>query len=180
MSLLDRFLPEFQVRSRHQIEIQAPPETVYEALNRLNLARSFTLQTLFRLRGLPAASATWKDIEKMGFVRLQERPNREILFGIIGKFWILRGVQGHLKRVDPEGFRAFSEEGFAKGVWYFGLESPDGKATSLSTETRVFCLGKAAERRFRLYWVLIGPFSGWIRKIALRRVKEEAESAVLK
>lgn len=177
MSLLDRYLPEFHVRSRHQIQIQATPEAVYEALTHLNLARSFTLRTLFRLRGLPASSVTWKDFEKMRFIRLGEIPNREMLLGIIGKFWTLRG---HLQRVDPPGFLAFSQEGFAKGVWFFHLESSDGKNTTLTTETRVFCLGKEAERRFRLYWTFIGPASGWVRKIGLRLIKKDAEVAVLK
>ena len=49
----------------------------------------------------------------------------------------------------------------------------------LSTETRIKCFGRAALWKFRVYWSLIGPFSGLIRKAILKQVKTEAE-AVLK
>ncbi len=42
-------------------------------------------------------------------------------------------------------------------------------------ETRVQCLGPRARRNFRLYWALIGPFSGLIRKEALRLVRKGLE-----
>ena len=47
--------------------------------------------------------------------------------------------------------------------------------TLLATETRVLCLDTASRRRFRLYWTLIGPFSGLIRKDILRSIKRQAE-----
>jgi hypothetical protein len=48
-----------------------------------------------------------------------------------------------------------------------------------STETRIKCFGRAALWKFRVYWSLIGPFSGLIRKAILEQVKTEAE-AILK
>ena len=46
----------------------------------------------------------------------------------------------------------------------------------LSTETRIRCFGRSALWKFRLYWTLIAPFSGLIRKAILKRVKIDAES----
>jgi hypothetical protein len=48
--------------------------------------------------------------------------------------------------------------------------------TGLSTETRIKCFGRGALWKFRIYWSLVGPFSGLIRKAILERVKTQAES----
>ena len=45
----------------------------------------------------------------------------------------------------------------------------------LSTETRIQYFGAAARRKFRLYWTLVGPFSGLIRRALLRGVRQQAE-----
>ena len=63
-----------------------------------------------------------------------------------------------------------------KAVWNFSLS--DGTvsgATLLKTETRVLCLDEASRRRFRLYWSVVGFFSGIIRREILRVIKNSAE-----
>jgi len=52
-------------------------------------------------------------------------------------------------------------------------ESP--RAATLATETRVRCLDAASRRKFGLDWRLVRPFSGWIRREALRAVADAAE-----
>jgi hypothetical protein len=49
-------------------------------------------------------------------------------------------------------------------------------ATELRTKTRLLCADVATRRRFRAYWMLIGPFSGLIRKEMLAAVRSAAES----
>jgi hypothetical protein len=44
-----------------------------------------------------------------------------------------------------------------------------------STETRIKCLGLAAWWKFRIYWNLVGAFSGLMRKSILKQAKTEAE-----
>ena len=48
----------------------------------------------------------------------------------------------------------------------------------LSTETRLKCFAQAALWKFRLYWSLVGPFSGFMRKAILKQLKTETESRV--
>jgi hypothetical protein len=43
----------------------------------------------------------------------------------------------------------------------------------LSTETRIKCFAQAALWKFRLYWSLVGPFSGFMRKAILKQVKTD-------
>ncbi|TMB67768.1 MAG: hypothetical protein E6J43_07850, partial [Chloroflexi bacterium] len=51
---------------------------------------------------------------------------------------------------------------------------PSGPGTRLFTETRVRCLGVPSRRWFRLYWLVIRPFSGLLRRSMLRGIKIDA------
>lgn len=109
-------------------------------------------------------------LESFGFVRIEEVPGREIVFGLVGRFWKL---SGELRRLTAEEFIRFDEEGWAKGALGFAV-APAGGGAELSTETRVRCLGDEARRKFRRYWSLIEPFSGLMRIELLRGVRREA------
>ena len=114
------------------------------------------------------------DFLKMGFVLLEERPNRELLLGLVGQFWKL---SGNLRRLKPDAFKAFNKAGYAKTAWNFTLtENLDG-TVQLETETRVACMDPASRRRFRIYWTFIGPFSALIRRDALRALKKRSEES---
>ncbi len=45
-----------------------------------------------------------------------------------------------------------------------------------ATNTGPKCFGQAALWKFRLYWSVVGPFSGLIRKAILNQVKSEGEA----
>jgi len=171
---IDKFLPEAQFRSRHTVEVSARPPAVYRAVSGLDLSASRGAKALFRLRGLPPTALTLPGLERLGFVRLGERPDSELLLGLIGRFW---RPSGALQRVTPEAFLEFNRTGFAKAVWGFALHPRQDGLTTLVTETRVHCLDHRSERRFGLYWRVIGPFSGWIRRVALDIIRRQAESA---
>ena len=47
--------------------------------------------------------------------------------------------------------------------------------TTLSTETRVLATDEASRRAFRRYWLVIRPFSGLIRRVWLRAIRQRAE-----
>lgn len=170
--LIDEFLPEFDVSERHELAVRAPADAVYRALCELDLGRSRRIRWLFALRGLRRRGLTLSGLTRLGFVRLGERPGEELLLGIVGRFWT---PSGHLRRLDPEGFRAFAEPSYAKAVWNFSVVGESGGGAWLATETRVACLGPASRRRFRVYWAVVAVFSRWIRREALRLVREDAE-----
>ena len=48
---------------------------------------------------------------------------------------------------------------------------------TLTTQTRVFCPDDESLRRFRPYWLLIRPASGFIRRRLLQRIARAALSA---
>jgi hypothetical protein len=76
-------------------------------------------------------------------------------------------------------FRAFNQPRAAKAAFNLLLVPLPGDRTQLRTETRVACVDGAARRRFRLYWMLIKPFSGLIRRSLLRGIRMRAEALAL-
>ena len=111
-------------------------------------------------------------LEKMGFVMLEQRPPEALILGLIGKFWT---VHGSLQKFKPEEFITKDWKGQALATWSFELEPVSKNQTRLTTETRVLCPDVRSKKRFKLYWTLIEPFSGWIRKEILLAIKRQVE-----
>jgi hypothetical protein len=175
--LIDDFLPHYDVRERHRIRVRAPLGEVYSAVRELDLREARLSMLLFRLRGLSAGKTVpscfkLDDFLKMRFILLGESVNEELLLGLVGRFWT---PSGKLRRVSAEGFKGFNEPGYAKAAWNFFLSELPDKTVRLETETRVLCLDEGSRRRFRFYWLLVGTFSGLIRKEILQVVKQNAE-----
>lgn len=175
--LIDDFLPSHDVRERHRIRVSASLDKVYSAVRELDLREAKLSMLLFRLRGLPAGKTSptcfkLDDFLRMRFILLGERVNEELLLGLVGRFWT---PAGELRRLDAEGFRDFNEPGYAKAAWNFSLAEQSDKTVLVETETRVWCPDEASRRRFRFYWLLVGTFSGLIRKDILQAVKQTAE-----
>ena len=182
--LIDDYLSSYDVAARYQSNVRAPAAHVYQVVRRMDMSESALIRMLFRLREFPAISKTrdshqglgltLDDLLRSGFILLAEDAPREILLGVVGRFWTSSGC---IQRMDADGFRAFDENGFAKAVWNFSLSERETGLTDLATETRVRCLDDESRRKFRLYWTLIGPFSGLIRKETLRVVRQQAEAS---
>jgi hypothetical protein len=184
--LIDDYLSNYDVAARYQMDIQAPAGQVYETVRRMDLSGSSIIRLLFRLRELPSIfrtrasgqglGLTLDSLQRSGFILLAEDSPREILLGVVGKFWTSSGC---IQKLDANGFRGFAEKGYAKAVWNFSLSERKTGACNLATETRVHCLDDESRRRFRLYWTLVGPFSGVIRKEILRVARRDAEASWL-
>ena len=180
--VLDRYLPAYDVRSRHEIEVHAPAAAAYRAARALDIGRSVPMTMLFAVRGLPhlltgklrpSRSFTLETIREFGFVILEENPPRQFALGAVGKFW--RPDSG-MVRIDPDEFGTFDTPGFAKAIVVFTVEEHDPTSSLVATETRVACTDASARRKFSLYWRAIGPFSGLIRQLMLREIKRAAEA----
>ena len=180
--LIDDFMPTFDVSERHHTLALAPAERTYEAVRRVDLARSRVVRGLFATRGIPGLlrarrrrpprTMTIDDLIAAGFVWLGEEPEREFVLGLVGTFW---KPGGGVRRIEPREFPAFDEPGQAKAVWNFRV-IPDGdERTFISTETRVRVPDDASRRKFLLYWAVVGPFSALVRKQALALIKRDAE-----
>lgn len=169
--LIDEFMPAYDVHERHTRLIQASAQTVFESLKAVDLRRSMLVTVLFKLRGLPDYALSLDGLDRIGFTLLAEQPPQEIVLGLVGQFWRLTG---EIVRTNPVEFPQFDRPGYTKAAWNFSLEER-GHATLLATETRVQCTDEHSRRRFKMYWSVIGPFSGLIRREMLRLAAQTAE-----
>ena len=172
MMLIDEFLPDFDFIEKHDTTVRGSTADVYRVVDEVDFGESWLIRSLFWLRGLPTEDIRLSNMSASRFETLAETPNRELLLGIVGKFW---KPSGELKKIDSESFKDFHESGFAKAVWNFAVEETDGE-TLITTETRIKCLDEDSRRSFGFYWMFIRPFSGLIRMEMLRLVKQRAES----
>jgi len=179
--LIDGWMPAYDAVERHETTVDAPPARVWAALRTLDLSRSPVVRVLFALRSLPALfsgktrekalGTTMERLQENGFVLLEEKPEEEVVLGVVGRFW---RPSGGIVRVSAEEFRAFDRPGYAMGAWNFTL-APLGGRVRLATETRVRCTDDASRRAFLRYWRLVGPFSGLTRIEMLRTLRKAAE-----
>lgn len=165
----------------HQTTVRASIQTVYETLRTADLGGSPVVRLLLRLRQLPtlffggrsrSMPLNFDALVRGGFILLGENPPNEIALGIVGRFWTMSGSRCRLTAGE---FRQFNQPGYARAVWNFSLVEEGAQVTRLATETRVQCLDDSSRRRFRVYWSVIAPFSGLIRREVLRTIRKRAE-----
>lgn len=180
--LIDRFLPDYDVVEHHEVDVDAAADRAYQAVKELDLARSPVVLALLFARGLPhlfggavkpKRRIGLDELVDSGFVVLGEEPGRELVLGIVGKFW---QPSSGVHRIEPHEFVSFDEPGFARAAWNVVVSERPGGKSRVATETRVAATDDEARRNFARYWWLIGRFSALIRRVMLRGIKRDAES----
>lgn len=170
--LIDNFLPQYDINARYQINVHTSLSDAYLAVRSLDMCNSKIVRWLYRLRGLPRSDFTLDGMLKWGFVLLADKPSQELVFGLIGRFWT---PAPKIQRIKADAFTTFNKPGFAKAVGNIAFFAQSDGSLRVTTETRVHCLDHTSRQRFFLYWLLISPFSGIIRKEWLRLIKQKAE-----
>jgi hypothetical protein len=176
--LIDDFMPEYEFSERHERIVAAAADAVRRAVEEWQPRESILWRLLLRMRGLRAPAGSLRGwAESMGFLCLAETED-EVVYGLAGRFWSLRERDALAPVTSAEEFRAFDDPGSAASLFNLRVEPLTVARTRLVTETRIHALGPAARRSFRLYWLLIRPFSGLLRREMLRGIAARAERHV--
>jgi hypothetical protein len=169
---LDDFLPAYEFRERHRVNVEAPRRRIDEAVRTVTVAEMPVARALFRLRGIrQRGEGPLVDDLRRAAVVLEDEEGEGLILGLVGRFWRLR-PDGVRHVATPDEFVSFGRPDVAKAVLDLRIE-PGG----VSTETRVHVADRAARRKFARYWLVVRPFSGLIRIVLLRAAKRRAESA---
>jgi hypothetical protein len=184
---LDDFLPIYEFNEVHSVDVKAPPERVFAALKELSVAElSPLIFLMLGLRELPARLLRRQErpvstpgpflemLYREDFVPLGEEPGREVVFGLIGKFWKPIPEAGP-PIADPSAFLAFDDPAYAKVAANLLVSDGENGSTRCSTETRIHVPDPQTRRKFGLYWLLISLGSGWIRVLWLKAIRRKAE-----
>jgi hypothetical protein len=192
MVLLEDLMPVYDVVERHQIVVHAAPATVFAAIKSFDLSDSVLTRALLFARAVPSvliallrsprtalteprarrAELRFADLERAGFRVIAERAPEELVLGVLGKFWTVRG--GVQYDVSAGQFAAGPPQGYALAGWNFTVVPQRDGTSQLCTETRVWC-APDVRAKFRAYWLVIRPGSGLIRREILRAIRREAE-----
>ncbi len=171
-TLLAQAVPEAEQREAHHRLVGAPIEVVWEALARVSSADLPLARTLMRMRHAGDTLAS-KPLLTCGPVPAHRLDAPRYAAGVKAhRPWA--GRSGPAIDLDsaiscPPGWVVTGTD--------FELHPVGAGSTMLSTHTRCHATGPAARRAMRLYWVLIGPFSGLIRRELLRTIARLAEDA---
>ena len=180
-SILDRFMPEFEVDERHDVFVGAPAPITYEVACHLDPLRSRLVRSIFAAREIVMHSRPTEPLRKGDFIGeivqlgwgvLEDVPGQSLILGAVTKPW-----EADVKFIPvpaPE-FKTFAEPGFAKIAWTIEVEAVNAESSLFRTETRVTTTDADARARFRRYWAFVSPGVILIRRMTLALVKEEAE-----
>jgi len=174
--LIDDFVPTFDAFERHETYVDAGTDSSFAAIRRVDLGRSPLLRTLLAMRGIrgPGGSMTLEGFTRIGFNWLGEEPGHEVVLGVVGRFWT---PTGGLLRMSPDEFRSFTKPGYAKAAWNFHVDAAGENRSLVTTETRIATTDGVSRRNFKLYWLIVQPFSALIRRRTLALIKDDAEAA---
>lgn len=168
--LIDKYIEHPHFRERHKTEIRAAPRDIYSAIRSVNFCDSKVIKLLFTLRGLSRQMCSLQGFIDVGFALLEDKAGDEIVIGLL-----FHPVKFRPVSVSPDEFRTFDRKGYVKAIMNFHVSGIDDGRSLLTTESRVFCTNGWARLMFTPYWLLISRFSGLIRIMMLRLIREEAE-----
>jgi hypothetical protein len=170
--LLDKYLPKYTFKEYHEIQISCSKEKAYAAARNLDFSKSKIIKFLFTIRGLPTNDMTLEGFSnQVQFTFLEEIQNEEFIIGFWAKVWVEKIHDKNQFAIDNKSRRL-------KVVWNFKINQIEDRLVVVSTETRVYCIAMVTKLFFSIYWPIIRPFSGLIRREMLSIIKENAEHSM--
>ncbi len=165
---------DWRLLERHEIQIQVPPDVAVDALAATPLRDLPAVVALFTLCGLRfSKEMTLRDFfSAPPFVLLEEEAGREMVFGVLVP---PAGGERRRRRPDsPAEFRSALDATPFAAIGIFRAE-PEASGTRLWTETWAKTKGAGPGLLFGAYWLAIGPWSAWIRRMFLAAARARAE-----
>lgn len=180
-ALLDRFIPNPEVRGRHEITIHAPADLVISAARNFEIESIWLVRTLFRLRAILLGAPTPAPESRLGLVAqmaglgwncLDEDRERYFVAGAACKPWQAEVV---FSPIAAGQFAAFAEPDQVKIAWTLEADALGPELTRFATETRVVATDERARKEFRRYWRKFGVGIVMIRLVLLPALRRRAE-----
>ena len=193
--LMDRFLPRYDVDVVHAETFDASPAQCYAGVLELDLLETPVVRVALGVRALPRrvrahftarrnetahvespATFRLKEMVDLGWILLSETPGVETVLGQVSRPW--KAVADAVDPpTTPDHFMNFDAPGFAKVVTSLRADPYGNNASILTIKTRVMLTDDASRRRFKRYWLLVGPVSSLIRHMALRQLATQLRQA---
>jgi hypothetical protein len=180
-ALLDRFVPQPDVRGRHETTIHAPAALVMEVARNFDIESLLIVRTLFRMRAAllraPASSplkgkGLVEQMLRIGWGCLAEQRDQYFAAGAVCRPW---QADPAFSPIDPGTFLSCAEPDLVKIAWTLEAASLGPALTRFATETRVAATDEQARIKFRRYWRKFGVGIVLIRLVLLPALRKQAE-----
>lgn len=178
---LDRFMPQPDVRERHEGVIEAPADLVFDVAMHFDLQSIPLVRAIFWLRGklmgaAPAGPRVPKgliaEMMSLGWGVLAHRQEREIVMGAAVQPW---EADVKFRAIPAEQFAEFAEPNHVKIAWTLEAEALGHARSRFASETRAVATDEAGRARFLRYWRWARFGIVAIRWLMLPAVRREAE-----
>lgn len=183
-SVLDAFMPSYEIAERHHVRVYAPADITLRAAMEVRLQDSLIVRAIFKARELVLGAEPSRSEQSQGLLHqtlslgwrvLHEEPGRQIVVGAVTQPWLPDVV---FRGIAPEEFPTFDEPDHVKIVWTLRVEPEGPSETICRTETRAATTDAAARARFRWYWARFSPGIVLIRHVLMHQLKADAEQAM--
>ena len=180
-TLLDRFMPVYDVVERHHIDVAAPADTTFAVACDQDVMALPIVRAIFKTREIvlgadPDTTSRPHGLlaltKSLGWSVLAEVPGREVVMGAVTQPWYANVV---FHPLQPAEFADFHQPGYVKIIWTLRSDPVSATESIARTDTRVTTTDPGARAKFRLYWAFLSPGIVLIRRVALVMVKKEAE-----
>src|SRR5215203_384338 len=154
--LINKYLPAYDFNEFHCIKVNTPAIGIYDKMLLSDFSKARLIKFLFRLRGMSSDICQIDHLTKLGFIKLEEQKDNEIVYGYITSSPTFSCCQ-EIK--SPSDFLSRDDSTIIKAVINFQVLCGQSSTSTISTETRVWCGSSQIRLKFRLYWFFINPFS---------------------
>lgn len=168
-SPLDNWLRPARIRTRHEVEVTASPSQALATLLGAPIAPDRLVAMLFALRRLQRTGPIGQALQDSGFLLLEQSSQVHVV-GLHFRGGRRQPLEG------PAQWPRTTEDGALRIAAAFWTEA-SARGARLRTETRVDGRGRWTWLGFRLYWLLVAPFSSLIRRRWLRAAAARVPAA---
>jgi len=174
--VLDDWLPDATVRTRHRRAAAADPDTLWAAATAIRLADTRRLGRLvgWRIPGVQE-SQTYHDLFRDYPFTILDESEHSLVSGLCGRIWTL--ARDYPALDGPESFAVWDEPGTVRVAFHHWVRALDDGRSELRSEARVQAMDAVARLRLKAVWTVVGPFERLVGAEPLALAVRRAENA---
>jgi hypothetical protein len=157
-ALLDRFVPNPDIRERFETTIQAPAAVAMQVAANFDMQSLLAVRAIFWLREMllgarshssRAPQGILEETRNLGWGVLAEKPGRFVICGARCQPWL---ADVKFSALSSEEFASYSDPDQVKIAWTLEAEEVARDVTRLAQETRAVATDLDSRKKFLRYW----------------------------
>jgi hypothetical protein len=169
--MLDGWLPDATVTTRHRRRANASPDALWQAAAGIRLEDTRRLGRLVGWR-IPGAGGTYHELFRTYPFTVLDEGEHHLISGLCGRIWTLAR---DYPEIDRETFRTWEEPGTVRVAFAHWVE-PAEDGAELHSEARVEAVDTHARLRLKAVWAVVGPFERLVGAEPLAVAARRAEA----